>query len=96
MPDHYFDGWDYGDDQGWDQGWDSDTLRWTTNGANCRPYPDQPGVMMYAVFGSAHPGGFNMVFCDGSVQSISYSIDMTTYHDLGTRDDGCPISASTY
>lgn len=37
---------------------------------------------------SGHPGGVNMVFCDGSVRSISDNIDATIYRALGTRDSG--------
>ena len=32
-----------------------------------------------------------MAFCDGSVQSISYSIDLTVYSHLGDRKDGQSI-----
>jgi prepilin-type processing-associated H-X9-DG protein len=38
-------------------------------------------------FGSAHPAAFNMAFCDGSVHSISYSIDLTTHAMLAQRND---------
>lgn len=38
-------------------------------------------------FGSAHPGGCNMAFCDGSVNSISYNVDLDVYRSLGCRDD---------
>jgi len=39
-------------------------------------------------FGSAHPGGFNAVLCDGSVRNISYNIDVNTFMGLGNRADG--------
>jgi len=39
-------------------------------------------------YGSIHPGGFNVVFADGSVRSIRYSVNLTTFGLLGRRDDG--------
>lgn len=38
--------------------------------------------------GSAHLGGFNVVFCDGSVRIISYSIDLQLHYALSTRFGG--------
>ena len=37
-------------------------------------------------FGSAHPGGFNCNFADGSVHSISYDIDLNVFNAIGTRN----------
>jgi prepilin-type N-terminal cleavage/methylation domain-containing protein/prepilin-type processing-associated H-X9-DG protein len=39
-------------------------------------------------FKSAHPGGAQFVFCDGSVHFLTELIDHTTYQALGDRHDG--------
>jgi len=44
-----------------------------------------PNVVAY---GSAHPGGLNMAFCDGSVRTISYDIDSLTHRWQANRMDG--------
>ncbi|NLE36552.1 MAG: DUF1559 domain-containing protein [Pirellulaceae bacterium] len=47
-------------------------------------------------FGSAHPGGVNMVFCDGKVTSISYDIDLTIHERLSNQRDGLPVDVTSY
>ncbi len=47
-------------------------------------------------FGSAHRSGFNMAFCDGSVHTINFSVDLITHRRLGNRHDGLPIDSSKY
>jgi prepilin-type N-terminal cleavage/methylation domain-containing protein/prepilin-type processing-associated H-X9-DG protein len=92
-PDSYLNGSDGGDCQTWDGGLSADTARWAINGIP--PQQDQSGVVDNArVFGSAHAAGFNMVFCDGSVRNISYSINLTVHSNLGNRKDGQPIDGS--
>jgi prepilin-type processing-associated H-X9-DG protein len=36
-------------------------------------------------FGSVHPGGMNLVRCDGSVEFLSDGVDEVPWRDLGTR-----------
>ena len=42
-------------------------------------------------FGSAHPNGFYMAFCDGSVQLINYNISCEIYGLMANRLDGVVI-----
>ncbi len=83
-PDHYTDGVGaIDDDDGLFVGFDDDTGRITNQG----PKQDTPGLQ-WTYFGSAHPGGFNMAMCDGSVHTISYDIDDVTHQRFGNRADG--------
>jgi prepilin-type N-terminal cleavage/methylation domain-containing protein/prepilin-type processing-associated H-X9-DG protein len=85
------------DDTGWSDGWDPDTMRCTcipplNDGTTNYPFTgnigDEPGVPVWETFltGSAHTGGFNAVFADGSVHTINYDIDVFVYNALGTRN----------
>jgi prepilin-type N-terminal cleavage/methylation domain-containing protein/prepilin-type processing-associated H-X9-DG protein len=97
--DHYVDGDDPGDNTTMYCGDDLELLRWTgINGAVGNP-PVQDKAVVGAGdhgqwFGSAHPAGLNMSFCDGSVHTISYSIDAEVYRRLGNRKDSLPINGS--
>ena len=63
---------------------------WTT------PLPDQAGLSNLIDFGNAHSDSTNMALCDGSVRSVSYSIDPETHHRLCSRKDGKPIDGSKF
>ena len=94
MPENYFNGVDSGDNQAMHQGWDVDTVR-----AASPLYPpaqDTSGYGIYYSFGSAHANGFHMAFCDGSVQLIGYSIDLTIHEHLGNREDGMTIDGKKF
>jgi prepilin-type processing-associated H-X9-DG protein len=58
------------------------------------PIRDTPGYggagggQTSCVFGSPHVGGFNMVFCDGSVHTISFGIAKDVNCNLSCRNDG--------
>ena len=95
-PDRYHDGASSGNDQGWDLGYDLDTNRWVYNDPAFAPRQDQPGVEINTTFGSAHAGRFHMALCDGSVQGISYSIELEVHRRLGNRADGEVVSADAF
>ncbi len=98
----------YGQIGGWDTGCNVDTIRWTAvtppptppNPANppavstlLAPAQDQT-TSAANFFGSAHPAGFHMAFCDGSVQKLSFAIDPVVHAYLGGRADGEPTDLS--
>jgi prepilin-type N-terminal cleavage/methylation domain-containing protein/prepilin-type processing-associated H-X9-DG protein len=84
------------DDTGWTDGWDPDVVRSTgipplQDGSTDRltdPSAQPPmGTAWWEFhFGSAHPGGINAVFADGSVRSINYDINLEVFNALGTRN----------
>jgi prepilin-type N-terminal cleavage/methylation domain-containing protein/prepilin-type processing-associated H-X9-DG protein len=98
-PDHYLDGYDGGDDWAWVTGQQDDINRLVANPDPSHPgrfvyYPpmqDPPGYDDYSGFASAHASGLNMAMCDGSVTTMSYSIDPETNRRLGNRMDGMTI-----
>jgi len=91
-----YDSGDWHDDCGWGDGWDPDTVRYTGQGVGANPRPDSSaGISGYDI-GSAHPTGIQAVFADGSVRSISYSVDPTIFNYLGDRMDGQVINNSTF
>lgn len=84
------------DDAGWTDGWDPDVMRSTgvpplQDGATDH-LTDPNGVPPRGTawwefhFGSAHPGGVNAVFADGSVRTINYDVDLDVFNAAGTRD----------
>ncbi|TWT77749.1 Type II secretion system protein G precursor [Posidoniimonas polymericola] len=51
------------------------------------PSAEDPTRALVA-FGSAHSGGLNMVYCDGSVQTVNYDIDPLVHRYQANRLDG--------
>ncbi len=94
MPDYYSTGEDGGDNENMLMGDNEDIIRWTSTSLTLSQ--DRSGDGTGHRFGSAHATGFNMAFCDGSVRSLSYSINPATFGCLGNRKDGQGIGGSWY
>jgi len=89
-PDGYATGTLAYDDQCWSIGQDWDVNCWTDS----PPVRDRAGLDAGGRFGSAHPSGWNAVFCDGAVRTMNYGIDPDTHRCLGSRNDHTPIDQS--
>jgi prepilin-type processing-associated H-X9-DG protein len=105
-PDSYANGSDPADNEVCYVGWDNDIFRITAStsvsGSSVTvnnyfpPLQDTAGNLNSFTFGSAHFASFNISFCDGSVRSISYSIDQETHRLLSNRLDGKMLDPSKY
>jgi hypothetical protein len=92
--DGYFNGWCPGDDNHVYCGDNWDTQRGTN--INFPFMADRPGGYYYESFGSPHIPGCHMLFCDGAVQLVNYTIEPTVHALLGNRADGKPIDSKRY
>jgi prepilin-type processing-associated H-X9-DG protein len=45
---------------------------------------------------SYHPGGCNVLMCDGSVRFLKDSTNLSTIWAIGSRDQGEVVSADSY
>lgn len=91
-PDHYTTGQAGDDNTSMYQGHDWDVIRW--GNASALPLQDRKGYSPMGLFGGPHSGGFMVVFCDGSVRFINYSIDGETHMRLANRKDGKAIDGA--
>lgn len=84
---------DLGDNECAMAGSADDNTRVAGNNASvpCTPMQDSAGHESSIIFGSAHPTGMHMVFCDGAVHTISYSIDWVTHGNLANRTTNVAI-----
>ncbi|MEQ8847419.1 DUF1559 domain-containing protein [Botrimarina sp.] len=82
--DAYTDGSSRIDDQSVYNGFDRDNhvSSWLA------PQADEPGWSAPFHMGSAHPGGFNVVFADSSVHTVAYDVDPAVHGAAGSRDWG--------
>jgi prepilin-type N-terminal cleavage/methylation domain-containing protein/prepilin-type processing-associated H-X9-DG protein len=92
--DSYENGWDPGDNENMYIGDNGDIARWA--GPGYSPQTDRLGYVDWHIYGSAHAGVFNMVFCDGSVHQLSYEIDDTLHGYLANRMDGKVVDLSDF
>ena len=96
-------GFSWGENQSAYSGWEWDQHRVAAKATDSatvaefrQPAQDQAGVGLNqpeSKFGSAHAGGFNMVYCDGSVHNISYDVDPVTHSYLANRLDGQAVAS---
>ncbi len=91
---NYTTGLDPGDDATAYSGAQEDLIRWG-GGADMVPLLDT-NQEHFLQFGSAHSGGCNFVFCDGSVRLINYAINPTTHRQLCDRADLEPMDPGEY
>jgi prepilin-type processing-associated H-X9-DG protein len=102
-----YDGGSKSDDKGWTDGWDPDAMRSTcfqpyqdSDGSGFQFQPLNTPNDLFGTdrdvyyFGSAHSGGFNGIFADGSVHTLNYDIDVQLFNALGTRAGDEAIDAS--
>jgi prepilin-type processing-associated H-X9-DG protein len=62
----------------------------TTNGANSLENPGMMGMSSY------HPGGCNILCCDGSVKFLKDSTNQVTVWAIGSKNQGEVVSAGSY
>ena len=103
------DGFEWGYNQSMYTGydWDNQRVAWQPDADldvdEGQPLQDRPWTSVgfdleqpQPRFGSAHSGGFNMTFADGSVHFISYDIDPATHRWLANRLDGNVVPGDEY
>ena len=93
-PTHYTTGADLADNENLYVGFDNDNCRSTPanyfpprRDSKTPPAPWTTSKNLY-IYGSAHPAGFNVGLCDGSVRVITYEIDKDSFRRWGNRADG--------
>jgi len=75
----------FDENNGYIDGWDWDTIRWGYE----VPAPDRRDDSWYdRRFGSSHIGVLNGVFCDGSVRTIRFTINLGAFQRICNRTDG--------
>jgi hypothetical protein len=83
-PLNYETGGDAGDNETWCTGFNNDNFRTAYD----LPLQDTDGLQRQNRFGSAHPAGWYMSFCDGHVELLSFDIDPLVHRSNANRLDG--------
>jgi prepilin-type N-terminal cleavage/methylation domain-containing protein/prepilin-type processing-associated H-X9-DG protein len=107
VPSNWYGGQHWGDDDGPIEGWDPDIARSTVNNIKYFSYGNpardtrledwsDPYWNCGFVFGSAHSGGINALFADGSVRIISYNVRPIVFNSLGHVSDGRTINSNEF
>jgi prepilin-type N-terminal cleavage/methylation domain-containing protein len=79
----YDNGRDTGDNETWCTGHNNDNYR-TTASPPQQDRDEENGN----IFGSAHAAVWNVAWCDGRVEALSFDIDPTVHRYNGNREDG--------
>ena len=100
----YESGQDNGDNETWCTGYNNDNFRstymppaqdipWIEGQVGPMfpsPYQADGGTLHsgWEIFGSSHPVGLNMSFCDGHVEFVTYEIEPRLHRAYGNRHEG--------
>ena len=85
-PASYYNGLDGSDNECMYIGTDNDIERITYSPTySATPLQDKTGYANGEIFGSAHVGGCNMMYCDGHVQVVTYDVDPAVHAHAGDR-----------
>jgi prepilin-type N-terminal cleavage/methylation domain-containing protein len=90
-PDDYETGWDGGDNETWCTGFNNDNFRFGFD----PPAQDVAGLESKLcqgnIFGSAHPAGWFVSWCDGHVDIMTFDVDVQVHRGNANRaDEGQP------
>jgi prepilin-type N-terminal cleavage/methylation domain-containing protein len=91
-PADYETGVDRSDNETWATGWNNDNFRCAFDppALNREALPSRSCQTM--IYGSSHPAGWIMAWCDGHVELLSFELDVQTHRASAHRsDDGRPI-----
>jgi prepilin-type N-terminal cleavage/methylation domain-containing protein len=81
-PNNYYNGTDGADNEAMYVGFDNDIYRASTS----TPLYDKKGISYDDRWGSNHPAGIFMSYCDGSVRMIEYGVNAAVFKQGGNRD----------